>query len=183
MCSIPCPGCGVGISLTIWDWALRVSWYYNQITASLYRSYYFCVDDLESKQLPPTWHTTLHTRCSNIGSMLVHCLRRWPNIKPKLGQRFVFAGEFDGAHRGLVRLGIPSNTTPSVHSMCVCWKNAQLIHHHLLHWPAPRDRYLTATWVSYQLIYRPLGYLNQLIHVAKTLRWKLLLLTKMQLIN
>ena len=29
---------------------------------------------------------------ANIGLMLAHCLRRWQNIKPALGQRPVFTG-------------------------------------------------------------------------------------------
>ena len=28
----------------------------------------------------------------NVGSMLAHHLRRWPNIEPTLGKRLVFAG-------------------------------------------------------------------------------------------
>ena len=30
---------------------------------------------------------------TNAGLMLVHRLRRWPNIKPTLGQRILFAGK------------------------------------------------------------------------------------------
>ena len=29
-----------------------------------------------------------------VGLLLGHCLRRWPNIKPTMGQRFVFAGMY-----------------------------------------------------------------------------------------
>ena len=32
------------------------------------------------------------TRWPSVGLMLAHRLRRWPNIKPALGQRLVFAG-------------------------------------------------------------------------------------------
>ena len=32
-------------------------------------------------------------RCPNVGLLLTHRLRRWPNSKPKLGQRLMFAGE------------------------------------------------------------------------------------------
>ena len=32
------------------------------------------------------------SRCPNVGLMLAHRLRRWPNIRPTLGQHLVFAG-------------------------------------------------------------------------------------------
>ena len=42
---------------------------------------------------PPRLHLPANTRCSsNAGLMLVHRLRRWPNIKPALDKRIVFAG-------------------------------------------------------------------------------------------
>ena len=31
-------------------------------------------------------------RVSNVGSMLVHRMRRWPSIEPTLGERLEFAG-------------------------------------------------------------------------------------------
>ena len=31
-------------------------------------------------------------RLPNARLMLAHCIRRWPNINPALGKRFVFAG-------------------------------------------------------------------------------------------
>ena len=36
---------------------------------------------------------------SNVDSMLQHCLRRWPNIEPALGQCIVFAGILAGIFR------------------------------------------------------------------------------------
>ena len=35
------------------------------------------------------------SRLSNIGSILVQCLRRWPNSEPTLDKRLVFAGKYD----------------------------------------------------------------------------------------
>ena len=46
-------------------------------------------------------------RSANVGLMLAHRLRRWPNIKPPLGQRLVFPGivstcDVGGGHRVVV---------------------------------------------------------------------------------
>ena len=41
---------------------------------------------------PAKWHIPANTtRWPNAGLMLAHCLRRWANISPALGQRIVFA--------------------------------------------------------------------------------------------
>ena len=47
------------------------------------------LDDTKTPQmLYPSKHDTLN----NVGLMLAHCLRRWPNIKPTLFQCVVFSG-------------------------------------------------------------------------------------------
>ena len=35
---------------------------------------------------------TIFQQAPNVGTMLAHRLRRWPNIVPTLGKRLVFAG-------------------------------------------------------------------------------------------
>ena len=49
-----------------------------------------CVDARE------LWHHANTRRSSNVGLMLGHRLRRWPNIDPPFGKRLVFAGHAPG---------------------------------------------------------------------------------------
>ena len=52
---------------------------------------------------------------SNVGSMLVHCLRRWPNIDPAFDEKSLFAGtSVISPCKCYKRNGIPSKQEPFI---------------------------------------------------------------------